>query len=47
MTFVVTQPELSLPDALGAAYSALRSYEFATFDVVLSRAPGVTIYPKS
>jgi hypothetical protein len=47
VTFVVTQPELSLPDALGAAYSALRSYEFATFDLALSRALGVIIYPKS
>ena len=47
MTFVVTQLELGLPDALGAAYSALRGYELATFDVALSRAPGVTIYPKS
>ena len=47
MNLVATQPELSLPDALGAAYSALRSYEFATFDVALSRALGVTIYPKS
>ena len=37
-------PELSFPDALGAAYSALRGYELATFDTALSRAPGVTTY---
>jgi predicted nucleic acid-binding protein len=43
----VTQPELSLPDALGAAYSALRGYELATLDVALSRAPGVTTYALS
>jgi hypothetical protein len=40
----VAHPELSLPDALGAAYSALRGYELATLDVALSRAPGVTPY---
>ncbi len=43
----VTQPELSLPDTLGAAYSALRGYELATLDVALSRAPGVTTYALS
>jgi hypothetical protein len=44
VTFVVTQPELSLPDALGAAYSALRGYDLATLDIASSRAPGVTTY---
>ena len=43
----VAHAELSLPDALGAAYSALRGYELATFDVTLSRAPGVTRYALS
>ena len=42
----VAHPELSFPDALGAAYSALRGYELATFDIALSRAPGVTEYKK-
>jgi hypothetical protein len=40
----VARPELSFPDALGAAYSALRGHELATFDVALSRTPGVTEY---
>jgi predicted nucleic acid-binding protein len=43
----VAHPELSLPDALGAAYSALRGYELATLDVALSRAPGVATYALS
>lgn len=43
----VAHPELSFPDALGAAYSALRGYELATLDVALSRAPGVTTYALS
>lgn len=34
-------PKLSFPDALGVAYSELRGYDLATFDVVLSRIPGV------
>lgn len=37
-------PKLSFPDALGAAYSELRGHELATFDVALSRVPGVTAY---
>jgi predicted nucleic acid-binding protein len=40
----VAHPELSFPDALAAAYSALRGFELATFDIALSRAPGVTAY---
>ena len=40
----VTHPELSFPDALGAAYSVLRGYELATFDMTLSRVPGVAAY---
>lgn len=40
----VAHPKLSFPDALGAAYSELRGYELATFDVALSRVPGVTSY---
>jgi predicted nucleic acid-binding protein len=40
----VTHRELSFPDALGAAYSALRGYQLATFDMALSRAPGVAEY---
>ena len=40
----VTSPELSFPDAVGAAYSALRGHQVATFDIALSRAPGVTAY---
>jgi hypothetical protein len=43
----VAHPGLSLPDALGATYSALRGYELATFDVALSCAPGVTTYALS
>ncbi len=38
----VEQPKLSFPDALGAAYSELRGYELATFDVALKRTPGIT-----
>lgn len=38
----VAHPELSFPDALEAAYSALRGYELATFDTSLSRTPGIT-----
>lgn len=38
----VAHPKLSFPDALGAAYSELRGYDLATFDVALSRTPGVT-----
>lgn len=40
----VAYPKLSFPDALGAAYSELRGYELATFDVALSRVSGVTSY---
>jgi predicted nucleic acid-binding protein len=40
----VAHPEPSLPDALGAAYSAFRAYELATLEVALSRARGVTTY---
>ena len=39
------RPELSFPDALAAAHSALRGYELATFDRALIRAPGVITYP--
>jgi predicted nucleic acid-binding protein len=38
----VERPRLSFPDALGAAYSDLRGYDLATFDMDLSRTPGVT-----
>ena len=38
------QPPLSFPDALGAASSALRGHELATFDAALARAPGVQPY---
>ncbi len=37
-------PELSFPDALGAAYSERRVYELGTFDRALLRTPGVTAY---
>ncbi len=37
-------PKLSFPDALGAAYSERRGHELATFDVALSRTPGVRTY---
>ena len=37
----VAHPVLSFPDALGAASSSLRGYELATFDIALSRTPGV------
>jgi predicted nucleic acid-binding protein len=37
----VAHPVLSFPDALGAAYTSLRGYELATFDIALSRTPGV------
>lgn len=37
-------PKLSFPDALGAAYSELHGHELATFDVALSRTPGVNAY---
>lgn len=40
----VAHPVLSFPDALGAAYSASRGYELATFDTALSRTPGVIAY---
>ena len=40
----VAHPVLSFPDALGAAYSAVRGYELATFDNALSRTPGVNPY---
>ena len=40
----VAHPVLSFPDALGAAYSASRGYELATFDTALSSTPGVTNY---
>jgi predicted nucleic acid-binding protein len=43
----VERPELSLPDALGAAYSAVRGYELATLDIALSRSPGVIAYAPS
>ncbi len=38
----VAHSKLSFPDALGAAYSELRGYDLATFDVALSRTVGVT-----
>jgi len=38
----VAYPKPSFPDALGAAYAEVRGYELATFDVALSRVPGVT-----
>lgn len=38
----VAHEKLSFPDAVGAAYSELRGYDLATFDVVLARTPGVT-----
>lgn len=41
----VAHPELSFPDALAAAYSALRGDALATFDVTLSRIPGVALHP--
>lgn len=36
------EPRLSFPDALAAAYSALRGYTVATFDRRLAGTPGVT-----
>src|SRR5687768_7683814 len=40
----VAQPDLSFPDALGAENCVLRGYEFASFDIALSSAPGFTMY---
>jgi predicted nucleic acid-binding protein len=40
----VAHPDLGFPDALGAENCVLRGYELASFDIALSRAPGVTTY---
>lgn len=40
----VEHPELSFPDAIGAANSELFGHELATFDAALSRTPGVLLY---
>ena len=40
----VAPPILSFPDALGAAFSALRGDELATLDTAQSRTPGATAY---
>jgi predicted nucleic acid-binding protein len=40
----VADPNMSFPDALGAAYSELQGHELATFDVALARTPGVIRY---
>lgn len=39
-----TEPKLSFPDALGAAYSELEGHELATFDRALARVRGVPLH---